>query len=187
MKQLAVKKGRGKNWFTIIAPKIFNNMELGKTVGDNPENFIGRKISVSLMDLTNDFSKYYMKFDFRIKKIQEDKAIAEFDGSECLNDYISRMILRRIRRIDTVQDLTTKDNVKIRVKGLAIIRGRIKTSIESAVRNKIRELVKSEVENSTLDEFIEKIISDKIKNKILKEAGKIYPVRNFEIRKTEVM
>ena len=184
---MAVKKAKGKEWFTIIAPKIFNSMELGKTMSGNPESLIGRKIDVSLIDLTNDFNKYYMKFIFKIKSIQEDKAITEFCGSDCMRDYISRMILRRIKRVDTVQDLNTKDGITIRVKGLAIIRGSIKSSIRKTIRNKIKELVKAEVEDSTLDEFIEKIISDDTKNKILKETRKIYPVRNFEIRKTELM
>lgn len=184
---MAAKKAKGKNWFTITAPKLFEYMELGKTLADTPEGLIGRRISVSLMDVTNDFSKYYMKFSFKIKQVQDDKAMAEFDGSECMRDYISRMILRRIKRIDTVQDLTTKDGVKIRVKGLAIIRGRIKTSIKVTVRNEIKELLKKEVENSTLDEFIESIISDKTKTNVLKEVRRIYPVRTFEIRKTEVM
>jgi small subunit ribosomal protein S3Ae len=86
-----------------------------------------------------------------------------------------------------VQDLNTKDGITIRVKSLAIIRGKIKSSIRTTIRNKIKELMKAEVEALTLDEFIESIISDDTKNKILKEARKIYPVRNFEIRKTEVM
>jgi len=181
------KKAKGKEWFTIIAPNIFDNMELGKTMSNNPDNLIGRKIDVSLIDLTNDLNKYYMKFIFKIKTIQEDKAITEFYGSDCLRDYISRMILRRIKRVDSVQDLNTKDGMTIRVKSLAIIRGRIKSSIRTTIRNKIKELMKAEVEALTLDEFIESIISDDTKNKILKEARKIYPVRNFEIRKTEVM
>ena len=165
---MAAKRGKRKNWFTILAPNFFNRIELGKTLSTDPENLIGRKVSASLMDLTNNFSKYYMKFSFKIKNVQDDKAITEFDGSECLRDYISRMVLRRMTRIDTIQDLMTKDNVKIRVKGLAVIRGRVKSSVKATIRSKIKGLIKDEVENSSLENFIENIISDKLKNKILK-------------------
>jgi len=176
-----------KTWFTIVAPKMFNERELAKTITSDPNSLINRKISVSLMDLINDFGKYYMKFIFRVKRVEGEKAFTEFDSSECLRDYISRMVLRRVRRVDTIQDLETKDGRKIRVKGLVIIPKRVKTTIKKAVRNKVREMIKSEVEKSTLDDFVKKIISDEIKVKILKEARKTYPIRNFEIRKTEVL
>lgn len=184
---MVVKKAKAKEWFSIVAPKIFDEKEIGKTITSDPKNLINRRIEVSAIDLTNNLEKYYLKFSFRIKKIEGNKALTEFDGSECLRDYISRMVVRRVRRVDTVQDLITKDGKKIRVKGLAIIPRRIKSSIQKKVGNKIKELLKIEVENSTLDEFVKKILSDEIKNKILKEARKIYPVRNFEIRKTEFL
>jgi small subunit ribosomal protein S3Ae len=176
-----------KEWFTIIAPKFFNEKEIARTIAGDANTLIGRRIILSLAELTNNYNKFYMKFIFKINRIEGNKAFADFDGSECLRDYISRMILRRTRRIDTVQDLNTKDGVKIRVKCLAVIPRRIKSSIQVKVRNKIKEELKKEVEAITLEDFVKKIISDEIKMKILTEARKIYPVRNFEIRKTEVI
>lgn len=184
---LVTKKAKTKEWFTILAPKIFDEREIGKTMISNPNGLIGRRIILSLMELTNDFGKYYMKFVFRISRVEGSKAFTEFDGSECLRDYLSRMVLRRVRKIDAVQDLTTKDGIKIRVKSLAITSRKIKSSIQETIRLGVKDIIKNEVENSTLEEFIEKIISDEIKNKILRESRKAYPVRNFEIRKTEVI
>jgi len=181
------KKSKGKKWYTILAPKMFGNVEIGQTSTEDPDLLIGRKIDVSLMTLINDFKKYYMKFRFKIVSIDNSNARTELDGSECLSDYVSRMVLRRSRRIDTVQNLVTKDGVKIRVKGLAIIRGRVKSSIKANVRNVVREVVKSEVERTTLEGLIRGIISDSIKRNVLREARKVYPVKVFEIRKTEVL
>jgi small subunit ribosomal protein S3Ae len=184
---VVTKKTKTKEWFTIIAPKIFDEKEIGRTMISDPKGLTGRRISLSLMELTNDFSKYYMKFAFKINRIEGNKAFVNFDGSECMRDYISRMVLRRVRRVDAVQDLTTKDGIKIRVKTLAIISRRAKSSIQKNMRVSIKEMIKEEVENSTLDEFIEKIISDEIKGRVLRESRKAYPVRNFEIRKTEII
>ena len=181
------KKSKGKKWYTILAPKMFGKVEIGRTVTDDPEKIVGRKISVSLMNLLNDFRKYYMKFSFRVVSIDGEHAITEFDGSECVRDYIYRMVRRRSRRVDTIQDLVTKDGVKIRVKSLAIIPRQVKTSVKDTVRDSIREIVKNEVERSTMEEFIKRIISDDIKHRILRESGRIYPIRNFEIRMTEVL
>jgi small subunit ribosomal protein S3Ae len=184
---LVTKKTKAKEWFTIIAPKIFSEKEIGKTMSSNPDMLIGRRIILSPIELTNNFNKFYMKFVFKVDRVEGNKAFTSFDGSECLRDYISRMVLRRVKRVDTVQDLATKDGVRIRVKGLAIISRRVKSSIRVKIRNMIKEKLKKEIESITLEDFIEKIMSDEIKMRVLSDARRIYPVRNFEIRKTEVI
>jgi small subunit ribosomal protein S3Ae len=183
---LVTKKIKGKEWFSIIAPKYFGEKELGKAIAPSAETFLGKKLIVSAIDLTNDFSKYYMKLSFRVVSVDGNRVLTEFDGSECMRDYISRMVLRRVRRVDAIQDLTTKDGKKIRVKGLVVIFRRVKSSIQKTVRRKLEEITKDIVTNSTLEEFVNRMLSDEIKNEVLRELRKIYPVRNFEIRKTEV-
>jgi small subunit ribosomal protein S3Ae len=166
---------------------MFGEKEIGKTPASEPENLINRVLSLSAVEFMDDFNKYHLKFNFRIVKLEGKKAITEFEGSECLQDYISRMVLRRVRRIDTIQDLITKDGIEIRVKSLATISKKATSTVEKTIRVVISELVKREVENMTLEDFIGYIISNELKTKILKEVRSIYPVRNFEIRKTEVI
>jgi small subunit ribosomal protein S3Ae len=181
------KKKKGKQWYTIIAPKMFGEVEIGRTISDDPDKIIGRKVSVSLMNLINDFRKYYMKFKFRVVDVDDSFARTEFDGSTVVRDYISRMVRRRSRRVDTVQDLKTKDGIMIRVKGMTIIPRQVKTSVKDTVRDSVREIVQNEVERSTLEAFIKRIISDDIKHRVIRESGRIYPIRNFEVRRTEIL
>ena len=180
-------KTKTKEWFSLVAPKLFGEHEIGKTMATDSDRLVGRRISLSLMELTGNYGKFYMKFTFKVKKIDGSNAFVDFDGSEVLHDYISRMILRRVRRIDTVQDLETSDGVKIRVKGLAIISRRIKSSIMGKIRNQIREMLKDQVTNSDFEDFVSKLMSDEIKNRVLQTTRRTYPVRNFEIRKTEIL
>jgi small subunit ribosomal protein S3Ae len=184
---LAVKKAKSKAWYTLISPEIFGAKEMGKTTAVDPDYLKGRKVTSSAIEITNNFAKYYMKFKFRISDVQGDKAITQFDGSECMRDYISRMVLRHVRRIDAVQDLKTKDGVKIRVKSLAITSKKMKSSIVKIVRMRMQEMVADHVGKSTLGDFIEDMMDDRAKGKILNEIRRIYPVRNFEFRKTEVL
>jgi len=186
VRQLVVKKAKTKQWFTIVAPKFFGDREIGRTIVSNPNSLIGRRITVSAIEMSGNVEKYYLKLAFKISKVNGDKAFTEFDGTEILRDYISRMVLHRVRKVEAVQDLQTKDNVKIRVKSLAVISRRVKSTIQLAVRNKLKEMVTEYVTNSTLEEFIEKILSDEMRNRVLQELRKIYPVRNFDIRKTEI-
>ncbi len=153
----------------------------------DPAFLKGRTIIVSAIDLTNNFSKFYLKFKLRVSELNGEKAYTTFDGSECMRDYISRMILRRIRRIDTIQDLKTKDGVPIRVKSLAVIPRKAKSSIVKIIRKRIQDLVKNIVEESKLEDLVNGIVNDKAKIEVLDEIRKIYPVRNFEFRKTEVL
>lgn len=183
---MAKKKIKGKEWFSIIAPKMFDEREIGKTLTSEPKTLIGRKMTIGLLELLSDMSKYYMTIIFKIKEVKGDKAFTQFDGLECLKDYISRLVLKRVRLVYTVQDLATKDGINIRVKSIAIIPQRIKTSVKKKVKDKIKAMLKAEVEKSTIEQFLEKIISDRIKNKVIRDTRSIYPVRNFEIRKIEV-
>ena len=182
---MPAKKVKQKQWYTILAPTTFEEREIGKTFVAEANNLVGRRITVSAIDLTGDFSKYYVKFIFRITKVDGNKAHTTLDGTEILRDYISRMILRRVRRIDTVQDLKTKDGAMVRVKSLTVIGRRVKSSIQKEVRVAVKELLQDFVSESTLDDLVEKLLSDEAKNRILQEVRVIYPIRNFEFRKLE--
>lgn len=180
------KKTKAKEWFMLIAPKIFEEKELGKIMVSNPEKLVGRKTSFSAMEIADDMNKYYMKFILRINRIEGKKAFTELSGSECMRDYISRMVVRRVSRIDVINDFKTKDGIKIRVKALAVISKKAKSSIQKKIRARLQVLLKEDVESTSLDDLIGKIISDEMKSRILSELRGIYPIRNFEIRKTEI-
>ncbi len=183
---MAVKL-KGKQWFSIISPEVFGAKEIGRTISGAPDGLVGKTVNLNAVELTDDINKYYMKFKFKITSVEGDKAYTQFAGSECMQDYISRMVLKRIRRIDTNQELKTKDGMKMRVKSMIIVSKKMKASIVSKIRAAVSDFVKSEVESSTLPEFLEKMLSNEMKNIILKEGRKIYPIRNYEIRKTEVI
>lgn len=184
---MATKKSRAKEWYAIVAPKLFDSRELGMAMVTEPEQLVGRKINISLLELMNNFNKFYMKFVFKIVKVEGTSAYAEFIGSEVLRDYISRMVLKRVRRVDTVQILETSDKRKITVKGLGIVSKKVKSSIEKIIRSHIKETLKKEIAAKSFDDFIISLTTDELKNYVLHEARKIYPIRNFEIRMTKVL
>lgn len=183
---MAVKL-KGKQWFGIIAPKYFDEKEIGKTIATVPEALVGKTVDVSAVELTNDINKYYLKLKFKITSVDGDKAFTQFYGSQCLQDYISRMVLHRIRRIDSIQDVVTSDKVKMRVKGLVIVSKKVNSSVAVKIREFVSALLKKQIEESTLEEFLQNMLSNDIKNKVLREGRRIYPIRNFEVRKTEIM
>ncbi len=184
---MGAKKSKSKEWYTIMSPKFFGRKIIGKTMVSDSKKLIGRKVIVSAVEVTNNFSKYYMKFILRVSNLDGDKLSTDFNGSECMRDYIARMVIRHIKRIDTVQDLTTKDKVKIRVKGMAVLSRKAKSNTLKRIRKHINYLIEDVVLKSKLEDIVEGILNDKIKSYILREIRTIYPVRNFEIRKTEII
>jgi small subunit ribosomal protein S3Ae len=181
------KKAKVKETYTIISPKVFGEKEIGVTFASEPKQLIGREVILSALELVENVNKYYLKILFKINRVEGNKAFTEFHGTECLQDYISRMVVRKVRRIDTVQDLLTKDKIKLRIKTICVLSRKAKSSVQASISKKIKEVIKQEVESKNLDDFVKSLISDEIKTKILVEARKIYPIKNFEIRKVEVL
>jgi len=181
------KKLKGKEWFTLLAPKMFKEKVIGETPTGDSKTLLGRKLDVHMINLIDDLSKYYIKLYFKVDKIEGDKAYTVFDGLECLRDYISRMIRYGITRIDTNQTLKTKDGKSLRVKGIIIVSKKIKKNVEITLKSFVEEKIKKTVEENELDELLERLINDTLKNSIIKEGSKIYPMRAFEIRKVDVL
>lgn len=174
-----------KEWYSLIAPKMFKEKIIGETPVGDAKVLIGRRAQVNLVNLIGDLSKYYINLYFRVIDVKEKNAYTEFSGLECMRDYISRFIRYGIKRIDTIQDLTTKDNKKIRVKTIIITSKKIKKSVAVNLKKFVEDGLKEEVTTGRLDEFVEKIIDDTIKKSVIEEGNKIYPIRAFEIRKIE--
>ncbi|MGC9200434.1 MAG: 30S ribosomal protein S3ae [Candidatus Aenigmatarchaeota archaeon] len=179
------KAKKVKVWLKLISPEFLGKRELGEIPANEPEAAVGRRVILSAIDVLNDFNKYYLKFHFKIGRVDNQNAYLYFDGLECTRDYIARMIRRRVDRTDLIVDLETKDGIKLRIKTITVTR-KIPSSIRTKIRKKILEILSEEIKKSTMEEFILKVLSDDFKNSIASQIKKIYPLRNFEFRKIEV-
>ncbi len=179
-------KLKGKEWYQIVAPKFFGDFVIGETIAMEPKQLKGRIIETSLTDITGDPTKYYLKFYFKIEEIKDKKAITRFFGHDCTRDFLARIVRRRSTRIDTNDIINLKDN-KMRVKAVAISNRSVSKNIDKRVRKNIRELIKENVSKMKTEEFIREIIDGKLQQKIRKAISKVYPLRYFEFRKTEVL
>ncbi len=177
---------KGKNWYAITAPKLFGEKQIGEALAVDPSMLIGRRISCSLVLLTGDPTRYYMKLFFKINKIEGTTGRTVYDGHECTRDFISRVVQIRTARIDTNDVLQLKDG-KMRVKTLTISNRPLTGTLSKAVRSHVRELVKKEAESKTEEEFVQSFISGAMQNKVRTEVSKIYPLRAFEVRVTKVL
>jgi small subunit ribosomal protein S3Ae len=179
-------KLKGKDWYQITAPKFFGDFVIGETPAFDPNQLKGRIIETSLTDITGDPNKYYLKFYFKIEDIKDKKTITRFVGHDCTKDFLARIVRRRSTRIDTNDVIKLLDN-KIRVKSIAISNRRVSQAVETKVRRIVRETIIKELEKMKTEEFIREIIDGKLQAIIRKNVSKVYPLRYFEFRKTEVL
>ncbi|MDT7858689.1 MAG: hypothetical protein RQ930_01410 [Candidatus Aenigmarchaeota archaeon] len=179
------KSKKTKVWLKLITPEFLGRKEVGEIPANEPEAAKGRRVIISAIDVLGDFNKYYLKFIFKVGKVDNEYAYLYFDGLECTRDYIARMIRRKVDRTDLVVDKVTKDGIVLRIKTICVTR-KVPRGIRKKIRKKIDEILNKEVKDSTMDNFILKVLSDDFKNSIISSLNKIYPVKHFEFRKIEV-
>ncbi|WP_456435501.1 30S ribosomal protein S3ae [Methanopyrus sp.] len=170
---------------------MFDNVEVGETPADDPEKVIGRVLETTLGDVLDDITKHHIKVFFRIYDVEGTTAYSKFEGHRLMRDYVRSLVRRGTSRIDGVIDVVTKDGYKVRVAGLAFTMRRAKTSQQRAIRKEMFKVVEENAKECDFDEFIRRCLSISEEESIseqIKEAGrKIYPIRQAEIRKTEVL
>lgn len=178
---------KAKNWYTILAPSLFNNVPVAETLSEAPENLIGRVTEVSLQDITNDFRKSHIKLLFSVDKIEQNTAHTQLKGHLLTSDYLRRMIRRRKSRVDGVFNVETRDGALLRVKPFAIAEKRIQSSQKKLIRNVMKDVITKEGKSKTLNSFIKDCIDGKTGSEIYKHCKIYYPVKRIEINKTEIM
>ena len=169
-----------------MAPEMFGSAVIGETLAADSRQLIGRTVDVSLIDISNDYSKFYVSVKLQISSVEGNKAHTALIGHDVMRERIYRMVQRQGRRVDAVQDVVTKDGVKLRVKTVFMLIKRVGMTKKDATRKLTRDLIEQAAAEMTFTDFIDSVIKGDLQHTLKKEASKIYPIGSIEIRKTEV-
>lgn len=180
-------KWRSKDWYTVMTPNYFGNVELGAVPADSPEKLVGRVLDATLYDITNDFAHQYLKMSFQVTEIDGKTGKTVFKGHEYSRDYLRSLVRRRTTRIDTILNVTTKDGFGVRVAVCAFTLSRVKTSQESSMRSIMKRIVNEKASVLTFDQFAQEVVLGKIASDIYNEAKKVAPLRHVGIRKSKLV
>ncbi len=182
---------RLKKWYTVVAPEVFGNAELGTTPADDPDKLIGRVMETTLFDITGDYAHVHIKLYFQIVKVEGDIAYTRFKGHELLRDYLRSLARRKSSKITGIFDVWTKDGYGLRVTSMVFTRYRCKTSQKKLIRKRMQEVIERRASESTLDEFIQAMVfSDQegsLAQEIFEAAKKIYAIRKVEVAKSKLL
>lgn len=176
-----------KNWYEIQVPDIFDVDSITETPAEKDEQVVGRTASANLTDLMDDSSKYYVDVSFKVTEVEGNKAFTEIDGMECSSEYVSRMIRKRSKRLDLVEDYRTDDGRTVRIKVVGATVKKTSTKTLQDARQEISDIIEERASEQSYNELMENIFMDNLQEEFRDAANKIYPFRDLEVRKTELL
>ena len=176
-----------KNWYEIQVPDIFDVDSITETPAEKDEQVVGRTASANLTDLMEDSSKYYVDVSFKVTEVEGNKAFTEIDGMECSSEYVSRMIRKRSKRLDLVEDYRTDDGRTVRIKVVGATVKKTSTKTLQDARQEISDIIEERASEQSYNELMENIFMDNLQEEFRDAANKIYPFRDLEVRKTELL
>ncbi|MFA5771905.1 MAG: 30S ribosomal protein S3ae [Thermoplasmata archaeon] len=182
----AKEKWMNKIWYKIYAPEAFDKKQIGETLSADPSKLVGRIVETTIQELAGDLSKVHIKLKFQVTEIKGTDAHTKFIGHDLTSDYVRRFARRRQSRTDVVCDVLTKDNIKVRVKAMAVTGKRIQSTQETVIRNKMHEMMFKSGNAQTFNDFVKIVLSGELGASMMKECKPIYPLQRVEIRKTEL-
>ncbi len=181
-KQEKTTKIKKKNWYSIIAPKLFRNVVLGETLLTESKLALNKPITQNLMNLTSDVKRQNVNIKFIVDKVDGNKAYTSLIGYDMVPGSIKRLTRRRSQKIEPSFVCETSDNRKIRLKPLLFTRSATKGSVNAKLCNTAVEYLTRAVKKVTFDNLVTDIISYKLQSSASAYLKKIYPLRKFEIK-----
>ncbi len=177
-----IVKLKKKRWFQLIAPQQFDNVVLGETLVYEPRAMLGKTLSHSLMNLTNDPKRQNVNIHFKVIEVEGDKGKTSIVGYQIVPSSVKRFVRRNSEKMDLSFACETADNIFLRVKPLVITKSDVKGSIAAKLRNNIVQFLIKTIKKMNYSDVINDLISHKLQPMMRENLNKIYPLKVCEIR-----
>jgi len=185
-KEKIVDTWKSKNWYTVLAPQMFDSKEVGQIPATEDAHLMNRIVKVSLAELTGDMSQSYVNLHLRINEVKGKTAYTKLIGHEISAGYLRTLVRRRRNVIYEVVDVITKDGVKMRIKVSLFTLKRISSPLKTALRNAVKEEVVSKVKDMDFQQAAQEVIFGKFSATLFNRIKKLCPLKRIEVRKTKV-
>jgi len=191
-----------KEWYTVKAPAMFKNREVGQTIVNRTqgtriasEGLKGRVFEVSLGDLNNDEADF-RKFRLVCEDVQGKYCLTNFHGMSFTRDKLCSLVKKWQSLIEAHVEVKTSDGYLLRLFCIGFTKKhndqQRKTSYAQhsqirQIRGKMIDIMTREVSSSDLREVVNKLIPDSIGKDIEKACHGIYPLHDVYVRKVKVL
>jgi len=175
-------KEKKKKWYSIIAPKLLNSIEVGETYAYDLGFINGKSFEVNLMGLTGDPKKQNVFVKLLVNEVKDDKVYTGFVGYSISPSYIRRVSKRAKIKFDESFVCISKDNVNVRIKVLVLFKNRLKSSVASLMRKEIRDYVSEVVKNNEFEKVVNLGLNQGLQKDIKSKINKVYPALSCMVR-----
>ena len=103
-------KTKKKLWFSVIAPKLFANKEIGETYLPSHDVAVGRFLTVNIRELTGNMKDQNSQASFKITEFKNNALQTEVIGYKVTPAHIKRVVRKNTVRIDAYYQLKTKSD-----------------------------------------------------------------------------
>lgn len=186
-KTRVVDKWKTKQWYTVLAPSVFENKEIAEVVSSEEKNLRNRIILLTLAEVTGQHSQTSMftTLKFRIMDIKGKTAYTQLIGHEIAQAYIKTLSRRNRSLINIVYDMKTKDEQIVRIKILAITGSELSQNTKKNIYHAIMDVL-NKSQNYSTDHLMQEIIFGKFAIKLFNRLKQITLMRRVEIKKSEL-
>ncbi|MCL4411468.1 hypothetical protein M1329_00830 [Candidatus Marsarchaeota archaeon] len=179
-------KWKLKRWFTVYAPKLFNEAQVCEMPANEDSTVIGRNVRVGLNTLTKNPAHAYTNVTLRVTGVNGEAAQTQLVMIEQLHSYI-RSLVRRYRSIaSSVSNVTTKDNIGMVAKMLVVTQGRVAHTKVKGIREETGRFVTDYFSSNDADSVVNSIIEGKLQGELAAKLRHIAPINKVEVRKLEI-
>lgn len=180
---MAQKIRRGKRkWYSIHAPKLFDEQEIGQTYVWETDSIVGKHVKVNLMTLTNNPKKQSMSVYFVVTNVKEGRASTKTLGLEMAQSNTRRLARRgRSKVADSFRARTKKGQI-VRVKPIVMTRTLADNEVQRAIRARCRELIKETLGKYSFDTVVSDIAHNRLQRYLKDQLSAVFPVRSADIR-----
>jgi small subunit ribosomal protein S3Ae len=184
--QKKADKWKLKKWFSVYAPKQFNDAVIGEMPANDEKSAIGRNIVVGLDALTHNPSHAYTNVVLKVTSAEGSAAHTKLVSIIQLYSYI-RSLVRRYKSIATlILPVSSKDGTKLVFKMLVITRQRATHSRISGIRKEMNERTMTYAKETDFADIVSSIIEGKFQAEMSAKLRHITPISKVEVRSLEV-
>ncbi len=171
-----------KRWVPVFASDEFGKAFIGEIFVVEPQDAVGRNLSVSLLSLTGDPSVQSVHVDFRISGVDGSNLTTQVIGYNIITSAVRKMMRRGKNKIEDSFVVITKDSKNVRVKPILVTKGRTKGVVLVNLQKQMRNSVIKMTRELAYSELVNSLVGHKFQRQIQDALRKTYPLSVCEIR-----
>ncbi len=186
VKKKAIDTWKVKQWYGLIAPKLFNEVEVAQVPSQDPQHILNRIVELPLKDITKDLAHLYINVKLRVEEIKGKNAYTKFIGHAIAREYLQSLGRRNRSMLYVIFPAKSAEGVEFSVKVLIVTNGKASNSQRHALRKTLQAALTQKIAKQDFGKFIQDVLYGKASSEMHATLKKVFPTKRVEIYKTEL-